>query len=78
MHEIMVSEEEIHHCVRRGEYLVIRPMLPELRRDGASEANALAKEFSSEDTVIDLPSTAALLGKHRLTVEETPAGELLR
>jgi UDP-glucose 4-epimerase len=78
MHEIMVSEEEIHHCVRRGEYLVIRPMLPELRRDGASEANALAKEFSSEDTVIDLPSTAALLKKHRLTVEETPAGELLR
>jgi FlaA1/EpsC-like NDP-sugar epimerase len=69
MHEIMVSEEEIHHCARRGEYLVIRPMLPELRRDDAAEPNALAKEFSSEDTVIDLPSTAALLKKHRLAVE---------
>ncbi|HEY8266641.1 MAG TPA: polysaccharide biosynthesis protein [Steroidobacteraceae bacterium] len=78
MHEIMVSEEEIHHCARRGEYLVIRPMLPELRRDEANEPNALDKEFSSQDTVIDLPGTAALLKKHRLMVEDAPAGELLR
>jgi len=78
MHEIMVSEEEIHHCARRGEYLVIRPMLPELRRDDASEPNALDKEFSSEDTVIDLPGTASLLKKHRLMIEDAPAGELLR
>jgi UDP-glucose 4-epimerase len=78
MHEIMVSEEEIHHCARRGEYLVIRPMLPELRRDDANEPNALDKEFSSQDTVIDLPGTAALLKKHRLMVEDAPAGELLR
>jgi UDP-glucose 4-epimerase len=78
MHEIMVSEEEIHHCARRGEYLVIRPMLPELRRDEANEPNALDKEFSSQDTVIDLPGTAALLKKHRLMIEDAPAGELLR
>ncbi len=69
MHEIMVSEEEIHHCARRGEYLVIRPMLPELRRDQRDEPNALTREYSSEDTVLDLPATAALLKKHRLTAD---------
>jgi FlaA1/EpsC-like NDP-sugar epimerase len=78
MHEIMVSEEEIHHCARRGEYLVIRPMLPELRRDGADEPNALTREFSSEDTLVDLPGTVALLKKHRLMVDDPAAGELLR
>src|SRR5258705_4576489 len=31
MHEIMVSEEEEHHCVARGDYFAIRPMLPELK-----------------------------------------------
>ena len=66
MHEIMVSEEEIHHCARRGEYMVIRPMLPELRRDQGDEPNALDREYSSEDAVLDLPATAALLKKHKL------------
>jgi UDP-glucose 4-epimerase len=65
-HEIMVSEEEAHHCVRRGEYLAILPMLPELRRDAAAEANALKVEFSSADMLLDLPGTKALLKKHKL------------
>ena len=81
MHEIMVSEEEIHHCVQRGSYLAIRPMLPELRRDDTGEANALTKEFSSEDTVVDLAGTIALLKRHRLMIEDVDlavAGELLR
>jgi UDP-glucose 4-epimerase len=85
MHEIMVSEEEIHHCVRRGDYLVIRPMLPELRRDEESnlrgEPNALTREFSSEDTLVDLAGTVALLKKHRLTVDDVQSAagaELLR
>jgi FlaA1/EpsC-like NDP-sugar epimerase len=66
MHEIMVSEEEAHHCVRRGDYYAILPMLPELRREGASEANALQGEFSSADTLLDLPGTETLLKKHQL------------
>lgn len=80
MHEIMVSEEEIHHCARRGDYLAIRPMLPELRQDDATEENVLQKEFSSEDTVIDLPETIALLKGHRLLLDDVDpaAGELLR
>ena len=81
MHEIMVSEEEIHHCVQRGDYLAIRPMLPELRTDGDAAPNVLAKEFSSEDTVVDFAATVKLLKAHRLMVEDvdlSAPGELLR
>jgi UDP-glucose 4-epimerase len=65
MHEIMVSEEEAHHCVRRGEYFAILPMLPELRRE-AAKANALKGEFSSADTLLSLAKTESLLKKHSL------------
>ena len=80
MHEIMVSEEECHHTVSRGDYFAILPMLPELR-GAAEEPNALTEEFSSADTVVDLAGTAALLARHRLGVDEAPlaeGGELLR
>ncbi|VVB88626.1 Polysaccharide biosynthesis protein [uncultured archaeon] len=80
MHEIMVSEEEANHCVKRGEYYAIRPMLPELC-DTEQEPNALTKEFSSADTVLDLEGTIALLRKHRLMIEDvdlSQGGELLR
>jgi UDP-glucose 4-epimerase len=66
MHEIMVSEEEAHHCVRRGDYFAILPMLPELRRDATAEANALKGEFSSADTLLDLAGTESLLKKNKL------------
>lgn len=81
MHEILISEEEMHHCVRRGGYYAIQPMLPELRQGPASEPNALAKEYSSGDEVLDLAGTAALLKKHRLMVDDVELGdceELLR
>jgi len=66
MHEIMVSEEEANHCVRRGDYFAILPMLPELRRDAAPEPNALTTEFSSADTVLDLAGTRKLFEQHKL------------
>lgn len=66
MHEIMVSEEEANHCVRRGDYFAILPMLPELRRDAAPEPNALKTEFSSADTVLDLAGTRKLFEQHKL------------
>jgi FlaA1/EpsC-like NDP-sugar epimerase len=80
MHEIMVSEEEANHCVQRGDYYAILPMLPELTRERAQEANALQAEFSSADTVLDLPGTETLLRRHRLMPEDVAAGagELLR
>lgn len=80
MHEIMVSEEEANHCVARGDYYAILPMLPELRSDQPS-ASVLTKEFSSADTVLDLAGTVELLHKHRLMPDQIPlreAGELLR
>ena len=81
MHEILISEEEIHHCVPRGGYYAIQPMLPELRQGAAPEPNALVKEYSSGDEVLDLAGTAALLKTHRLMVEDVDVGdrtELLR
>jgi UDP-glucose 4-epimerase len=81
LHEILISEEEVHHCVRRGGYYAIQPMLPELRQGGPAEQNALEKEYSSADDVLDLPDTIALLKKHRLMVDEADLGdqpELLR
>lgn len=82
VHEIMVSEEEVNHCVKRGDYYAIRPMLPELRV-GESEPNALTKEFSSADNVLDYDGTVELLRRHNLMLEGTKvkaahAGELLR
>ena len=80
MHEIMVSEEEAHHCVARGDYFAILSMLPELSDPQSSEPNALSKEFSSEDTVLSLEQTIALLKDHNLMVEdvELEDTELLR
>jgi FlaA1/EpsC-like NDP-sugar epimerase len=82
MHEIMISEEEVHHSVRRGDYYAIQSMLPELRDEPASERNALPKEFSSADNVLDLDGTIALLDRHRLLEREgvtaVSGGELLR
>jgi UDP-glucose 4-epimerase len=70
MHEILVSEEEIQHCVRRGNYYVIRPMLPELAGSRRRERNALTSEYSSADGVLSLAETARLLKHHRLMVED--------
>lgn len=81
MHEILISEEEVHHCVRRGGYYAIQPMLPELRQSGGQEPNALEKEYSSGDEVLDLADTTALVKKHRLMVEDIDRAdktELLR
>ena len=65
-HEIMVSDEEANHCVRRGSYFAILPMLPELKRKDAAEKNALKGEFSSADTVLGTKATADLLRRHGL------------
>ena len=80
MHEILVSEEECHHTVRRGDYYAIRSMLPELQ-EGADPGDAsLTGELSSADTVVDFDATIALLAKHRLMPGNAPLveGELLR
>jgi FlaA1/EpsC-like NDP-sugar epimerase len=81
MHEIMVSEEECHHAVRRGDYHVILPMLPELQNAGEKISLALTKEYSSGDNVMNLQQTIDLLTRHQLMVGDSrlsEGGELLR
>ena len=81
MHEILVSEEEANHCIARGDYYAILSMLPELSNNKKQLPNALTKEYSSADSVLDLDGTIELLKKHRLRVEDledSKSGELLR
>ena len=80
MHEVMVSEEEANHCVKRGEFYAIKSMLPELA-GARKEPNALSGEFSSAQRILDYPRTVELLERHRLMVGdkvEWDDGELLR
>jgi FlaA1/EpsC-like NDP-sugar epimerase len=66
MHEIMVSEEEANHCVSRGEYMAILPMLPELCDGCEPNGDFIRGEFSSADTVMNQEETQALLMRHDL------------
>lgn len=68
MHEILISEEEIHHTVKRGDYYVIRPMLPELRGEDEHFEGVLDKEFSSADNLLDYEGTVRLLSQNRLMI----------
>ena len=81
MHEILVSEEECHHVIKRGDYYVILPMLPELRTLNKNVPNALDSEFCSADNVLDLEGTIELMAQHNLIVpiaKLAKAEELLR
>ena len=61
-----IKQTDLDVPVRRGDYLSILPMLPELRRSAKAEANALSGEFSSAETLLDLAGTAELLRRHNL------------
>jgi len=81
MHEILVSEEEANHSSKCGDYYAILSMLPELSNNKNKEPNALTKEYSSADSVLDLEGTIDMLKKHRLMVDDVElsnSGELLR
>jgi FlaA1/EpsC-like NDP-sugar epimerase len=81
MHEILVSEEEANHCIKRGEHYSILSMLPELTNNKKKEPNAVLKEYSSADSVLDLEGTIDLLKKHHVMVEDiemSNSGDLLR
>jgi FlaA1/EpsC-like NDP-sugar epimerase len=82
MHEIMISEEEINHTVKKGNYYAIKSMLPELNEGMIAVGNnELSKEFSSDDIVLDLEGTIKLLDDNNLLevdVSKENEGELLR
>ena len=67
VHEIMVSEEEIHRVHKRSRWFAVAPMLPELEPHASD--GSLTSEFSSANGVLGkaeitrLLATAALLPK---------------
>lgn len=63
IHEIMVSEEECHRTIERGDYYVILPMLPQLLPGGYPPA-ALETEYSSSNITLNHKGLAALLAPH--------------
>jgi len=79
LHEIMVSEEECGRVVRRGEYYVILPMLPELKNGQHESTGVMTSEYSSADHVMSYTDTLRLLIENDLMIQEDlqPA-ELLR
>jgi UDP-glucose 4-epimerase len=74
VHEILISEEECHRTVDRGDYYAILPMLPELRPKEEIVA-PLQEEFSSANNLISRTSLKALLKKQRLLIEDYQAEE---
>lgn len=73
--EILISEEEAHRTVARGDYYVIRPLLPEIQQPDAAPP-ALTSEYSSGAGLMDRPALEALLRDRRLRVEDAAAGEV--
>jgi UDP-glucose 4-epimerase len=79
VHEILVSEEECHRTVDRGQYYAILPMLPEVSGKEAFKA-ALTSEYSSAENVMTRDVLVEILRRHHLMVDDNLLldGELLR
>ena len=77
-HEILVSEEEAHRTVARGDHYVILPILPELRPE--EPESVLGAEYSSSDNLMSVEECAELLERHGLTGDRLLRrdGDLLR
>lgn len=73
-HEILVSEEEAQRTVRRGDYLAVGPILPELE-DGphAGDEPFTGVEYSSGDELLDAAGVTELLERNGLTLDHEPA-----
>jgi len=79
LHESLISEEEAGRAFARGNYYVIYPILPELRRE-LNEGAPLSFEYSSANDVIDPASVRQLLIDRQLTIDQNLEleGEFLR
>ncbi|HMC22640.1 MAG TPA: polysaccharide biosynthesis protein [Thermoanaerobaculia bacterium] len=60
VHEILISEEECHRTIERGDYYAITPMLTELR-PARLENRPFTTEYSSQNVTLDRAALAALL-----------------
>jgi FlaA1/EpsC-like NDP-sugar epimerase len=75
MHEILVSEEECHRTIERGNYFAISSILPELRRASQQTPPVLSGEYSSADDLMTRQQVDALLHEQTLTVEDVTSQE---
>jgi FlaA1/EpsC-like NDP-sugar epimerase len=69
IHEILVSEEEVHRTVQRGNQLVIMPIHPELRTVKGKE-KTIESEYSSVNNLITKSELGKLLKEHKLLVDD--------
>lgn len=79
IHEILISEEECHRTVERGQYYAIKPILPELMSN-ASEPIALQGEYSSGDNLMGKEELRLLMEREKLfaDVDSQLKAEFLR
>jgi len=79
LHEVLISAEEGYRTFRRGRYLVVSCILPELRHAGL-DAAFLAAEYSSASNLMTFDEVRDLLIKHALMTHDVKdyQAELLR
>ncbi len=65
IHEILIAEDEIPRTIKRGDYYVIRPILPEMR-GGEIGQPPLTEELSSADWTMTKSELKAFLEKNGL------------
>jgi len=75
VHEVLVSSEEAWRTFERGDYLVIEPVLPELRA-GRNAGPAVGGEYSSADALMSFAETRELLERHGLVVGAEDRGRV--
>ena len=73
LHEILISEDEAHRTLRRGDYYVVGPILPELAAEKAD--GSLQREYSSADDLMSRSELEAMLRQRQLLDVESTAAE---
>ncbi|MBU1121795.1 MAG: polysaccharide biosynthesis protein [Candidatus Omnitrophica bacterium] len=71
VHEILISEEECHRVIARGEYYAIMPIIPELKEETKEGSAVLTKEYSSADIVVSPEETKNLLQINNLMMDSS-------
>lgn len=80
LHETLISEEEGFRAFPRGDYYVVAPILPELRKT-AREGAFLQREYGSQDSLMSLDEVRVLLERRKLMIGQKELqleGEFLR
>ncbi|MBN9622638.1 MAG: polysaccharide biosynthesis protein, partial [Actinobacteria bacterium] len=70
IHEVLVSEEEASRTYDRGDFLVIEPILPELRLENPPGERFNEREYSSGTELLDPEGARELLARHSLLPDQ--------